>query len=106
MKKTVIMENGKRFPIIAETDRFYVCKRMQFRKSNKHIRVEVEEEPVVAEEVTETELKDEELFNNYPNLEEFDFVNTEQAEEKKEEVPAKKKSMKKKEETEDQQKGE
>ena len=88
MKKTIILPNGKKHNVIKETDRYYICKNAQFRKSNRIITVK--EDPVKEEQAAE------EVVISIPEVEPFDIVNTDS--EEPDEV--------KKEETEEEQKGE
>lgn len=35
---TLVLQDGGRFPLIGETDRFWLCKGTQFRKSNPAVK--------------------------------------------------------------------
>ena len=35
---TLVLQDGGRFPLIGETDRFWICRGTQFRKSNPAVK--------------------------------------------------------------------
>lgn len=37
-KKIIVMNDGKKFPILNEDGRFWICKNTKFRKSNPRIK--------------------------------------------------------------------
>lgn len=37
-KKTIVLNNGERFPVIKEEKRFWICKNTKFRKGSSQIK--------------------------------------------------------------------
>lgn len=57
-KKTLIMKNGKKFTVIDENDKYYICKDTRFKKNNKEIaKVDIKKIKEETEKV-ETEIEE------------------------------------------------
>lgn len=61
MKKTLILSSGKKYKVVDENDKYYICEGTQFRKNNSAIvDIEIKKTKEPKEEKIE-EVKEEEI---------------------------------------------